>query len=273
MRTKVAFSLLLTLCALSFRALPLAAEVISVELLPVSGESLSASERSSIDAILFSYVNELRGFQARRRDDRGKRPPALRWESSVQKTNDGSRLLVTVNETATGEARDYSLDFAGINDLVLGLHGLVIQALSPYVFAPTPEAPQAIVPSLQNLAGYWEGDKGIAIVKISADGQARATLSNGASMKLKLSVEEGKRVIVEQDEPNSPDFYFSPYYGRATAEDIAKEARPMRWTFELSADGTILTGEKESTSVSGDGTGAISIDNDYRRPAAWKKIR
>jgi hypothetical protein len=121
------------------------------------------------------------------------------------------------------------------------------------------------------LAGTWSGDRGVDSVRITKDGKGVATLSSGITMKLKVGVEAG-RFIVAQDQPNSPLFYSSPNYSSDVAKDISRKARPVRWVFALSADRALLSGIKETVSVTGSPSGEYVVDNTFVREATWTRL-
>lgn len=124
-------------------------------------------------------------------------------------------------------------------------------------------------PRLADIAGVWNGDKGIASVSLRPDGRGFALLSSGSRMMLKAVV-SGPYVIVSQDQPNSPDFY-RPDLDQRSAAIVSAAARRWKWIFSLSLDGSSLRGIKESVFVKVDENGAVSIDNDYSREALWTR--
>lgn len=137
-------------------------------------------------------------------------------------------------------------------------------------YAAASADPARAAPQIQDLAGSWRGDKGLETIRIFANGSGLAVLSGGGTMKLKVSI-AGPTVTVEQDQPNDVAMYRAPSVTLETARAIARQARPMRWVFSLSADGMSLRGTKESVSISGTGAG-VSVDNAYVRDASWSRI-
>jgi hypothetical protein len=122
-----------------------------------------------------------------------------------------------------------------------------------------------------DLAGTWKGDKGLESVTIEADGSAVAQLGGWNSMRLRVSV-TNDRIVVLQDEANSPKLYMSsfPY---AVAAQIADVARPMRWVLRLSANGRTLSGTKETSFFHIEQGKLVSVDNSYSREAVWVRLR
>jgi hypothetical protein len=124
---------------------------------------------------------------------------------------------------------------------------------------------------MADIAGTWQGDKGINTVRILADGRGTAGFP-GALMKLQVQI-VGNSVIVRQDQPNAPEFYLSTGIGYSLARLIAKDARAMRWVFMLSDDGLKLAGVKESTAVEIKNNKIQKLDNSWSREASWTRIK
>jgi hypothetical protein len=126
-------------------------------------------------------------------------------------------------------------------------------------------------PSLALAAGTWKGDKGLDRVSLFPDGRGLAVLSSGATMKVRASI-SASTVVVVQDQASIPEFYRGPGLDLKSARQVASAARPWKWIFSLSKDGNSLTGVKESVFVRVDPQGAVSVDNNYVREAAWKRL-
>jgi hypothetical protein len=125
--------------------------------------------------------------------------------------------------------------------------------------------------SLNDIAGLWQGDKGLTTVRINKDGSGTASFP-GVSMRIKIRT-VGGTVLVDQDQPNVPEFYMGLTIGYALAKEIAADARPMKWIFRLSAEGSTLSGIKETTSVEIVDYTIRKLDNSYTREAVWTKNR
>jgi hypothetical protein len=120
------------------------------------------------------------------------------------------------------------------------------------------------------LAGSWKGDKGLETVRIFPNGTGLAVLSGGGTLKVRVST-SGDTVFIDQDQPNDVNLYRAASVTLEMARRIAAQARPMRWTFTLSADGLTLSGIKASVAISGSGS-ALTVDNNYEREASWTRI-
>lgn len=135
---------------------------------------------------------------------------------------------------------------------------------------PPPQAAMAS-PSLAKAAGTWKGDKGVERVSLFPDGRGIAVLASGATMKVRARLAGGEIEIV-QDQPNLPDFYRGPGIDYKAAKVVAAQARPWRWVFRLSEDGSSLFGTKESVFVRIETSGKVLVDNGYVREAAWSRL-
>jgi len=135
-------------------------------------------------------------------------------------------------------------------------------ATTSAAFRPAPKA--------EDLLGTWKGDKGFETIRILPNATGIAVLSAGGTMKVRVRI-VGDTVYVTQDQPNDPILYRSSSITLDVARRISAEARPMRWIFKLSLDGTTLAGTKESIAVTGTGS-AVTVDNTYVREAVWTKI-
>jgi hypothetical protein len=123
---------------------------------------------------------------------------------------------------------------------------------------------------LDRVAGTWRGDKGIDEIIIEGNGSGEAVLANGVSMALRFTEEYGQ-IIAEQDEPNRAELYTS-IVTPEIAVQLVDAARPQRWVFDLSANGGILKGVKETTYFSVDFGKLVSVDNEWSRDAIWERI-
>ncbi len=125
-------------------------------------------------------------------------------------------------------------------------------------------------PIIGNLLGTWRGDKGLETIRLFPNATALAILSGGGTLKLRVSFSNDTIEII-QDQPNDVAMYRAASVPMELAKRIAATARPMKWIFTLSSDGTMLSGTKESISISGTGD-SLLVDNDYVRSASWVRI-
>jgi hypothetical protein len=139
--------------------------------------------------------------------------------------------------------------------------------------APAPArdsaAPAVRPPALKDLAGSWKADSAIDSIRINDDGSALGHLGEWNLILLAVSI-ENSRVVVRQDEPNSPKLYMN-IYPYSIAAKISEIARPLRWTFSLSADGNTLTGIVESTSFQIEQNEIVSWDDTHTQVSTWTR--
>jgi hypothetical protein len=147
----------------------------------------------------------------------------------------------------------------------------VLHAPVPPVLAaddpdPEPKAP-LYEPSLDDIAGSWKGDNGLESIRIDRNGTGLGHMGGWNLILLAVYIENG-RIIVKQDEPNSPKLYMNnfPY---SLAVKIAEIARPIQWTFTLSEDKNSLQGIEESTSFHIDQGEILFWDDTHTRPVIW----
>jgi hypothetical protein len=184
-----------------------------------------------------------------------------------------------VTKASTGEERSVSDTFTSENDVLLSVRRLTrslfekqYPASSPVSAAQGRSAPRPSAnpaPGLPLLSGTWKGDKNVDRVTLLPDGRGFAVLDSGVRMSLKAKI-DGALVIIAQDQPNSPDFY-RPSLNLKSARMVAQGARPWRWSFSLSSDGSSLIGVKESVFVTVNENGNVSLDNNYVRDAVWTR--
>jgi hypothetical protein len=122
---------------------------------------------------------------------------------------------------------------------------------------------------MEDIAGSWKGDNGLESIRIDTDGKALGHLGGWNLILLTVTI-ENDRIIVKQDEPNSPKLYMNnfPY---STAVKISEIARPLQWTFTLSEDKNSLIGIEESTSFQIEQGEIISWDDTHTRQVIWIK--
>jgi hypothetical protein len=127
--------------------------------------------------------------------------------------------------------------------------------------------PSAFQPTLRDLAGSWKGDTGLESIRIDEDGNALGHLGGWNLILLAVTIEKD-RIIIRQDEPNSPKLYMNTY-PYSLAAKISEIARPLQWTFTLSQDGNTLSGIEESTSFQIEQSEIVSWDDAATRTAVW----
>jgi hypothetical protein len=263
----------------------------------VSGDALGAGEATALRGLISSYVIERGGFRVidaegrplsleepRPADGQASSPLAADYVLTADASRIGGRIALSleVAKASTGEKKSAAEAFTDLNDLILSSRRLTA-ALFDRAFgaqggasaSPSGQRAGAAAlgtdpsPRLAAIAGTWDGDKGIDSVSLRPDGRGFALLDSGARMLLKAAI-SGSFVIVAQDQPNSPDFY-RPDLDPKSARIVSSAARPWKWVFSLSSDGSTLTGYKESVFVKVDEKGAVSVDNDYSRDALWTR--
>ncbi len=270
------------------------------------GDGIEQGEASALRNLVTSYVIELKMFRVI--DDSGQELALKEEETAVQlgvakdmtplaadyilsadASRAGSLIVFTMDVTkvSSGEKKSVADTFGSVNDLILASRRLTkklfekdqdgsASAEAPGTAAPSENAaaparpPANPAPSLGLVAGTWKGDKNVDRVSILPDGRGFAVLASGTSMALKVSV-QGGAVLVNQNQPNSPDFY-RPGLDMKSARIVAATARPWRWVFALSVDGNSLSGVKESVFVNVNEKGAVSLDNSYVRDAVWTRL-
>jgi hypothetical protein len=272
------------------------------------GDGLSAGEAAALRDLVTSYVGELQAF--RLIDAEGQDLALREAETAVQAGSPASvsplvadyvlaaeaskagNLIVlgmSVTKVSTTEKRSVTDSFASVSDLILASRRLTRELFSPIAAAMSggpsstqagsetaaPQSGQQAAatnpkPSLSLITGTWKGDKNIDRVSILPNGKGFAILSSGVRMAIKAAI-EGTKVVVAQDQPNSPEFY-RPALDPKSARIVSAAARPWRWVFSLAADGGSLSGYKETVFVSVTDKGAVSINNDYVREAAWTRL-
>jgi hypothetical protein len=265
------------------------------------GDGVQGGEAAAIQSLITSYAVELKMFRVI--DAKGQELALREAETAVQlgeakelaplvadyilssrADSLGTHVVFTMDVTkaSTGEKKSVSDSFASANDLLLSVRRLTRKlferqdtASSP---APVPATQDGAAerpasnpaPSLALLAGTWKGDKNLDRVTLLPDGRGFAVLASGVRMSLKATI-DGPSILIAQNQPNSPDFY-RPGLDPKSARTVAQGARPWRWAFALSADGSRLTGVKESVFVTVNEKGLVSLDNNYVRDAVWTRL-
>jgi len=266
------------------------------------GDGILPSEAVALQNLVTSYVIELKMFRVI--DEGGQElalkeaetavqlgitkevtPLAADYIMSAKASKIGTIIVFTMDVTrvSSGEKKSVSDTFTSLNDLILAARRLtrgLFDKAPNTAFGVTPApataaattdkaVPTNLAPSLSLVSGNWKGDKNVDRVTILPDGKGFAVLVSGVRMALKASI-DGAAVVIVQNQPNSPDFYRP--LDLKTARIVAGTARPWRWVFALSADGSSLAGVKESSFISGNEKGVISVDNSYVRDAVWKRL-
>ncbi len=249
-----------------------------IEVTGFVSDALSRGELDALERMVRSCVAEERLYsvadETRPAGDAERRSDFI-LTGGVRSLGDRYAFTLEIIDARTGEKRSARATFASVNEVALNARALTLRLLRREEAPRTAERDESAIRdgrplSLSMVVGTWKGDRGIDSVVIGKDGGALASLSSGATMRLRVSVADG-RFVVEQDQPNAPLFYASPSYSAETAREIALRARAMRWVFSLSDDGATLSGIKETTAVSG-GPGPLVVDNGYVRSASWTRL-
>jgi hypothetical protein len=268
-----------------------APRVVKVE--AFTGSALPPEELQTLESMVCSYVMELKVFRVI--DPEGTERSLRELENALQSGDTeaeirtlaadyllsgnvgkiGDSYVVTLEnvKVASGEKMTVTERCVSVNDIVLKARSITLRLFGRETGLSGGErdaAPEIrLVNSLAEVTGIWKGDKGLDSVRIlKTDGTAVAVLTGGTSMRLSVEIENGL-LVFRQAEPNRPEFFMSATLPYSRAKLISDRARQVSWTFSLSSDGRTLTGRKESVSVTGDRTGAISVDNTYVREAVW----
>jgi hypothetical protein len=212
---------------------------------------------------------------------------------SLGKLGDIFVLSLENTKVATGEKKSVSDTATSMSDLVIGARSLTrtlfgkqesittVAGGSPANLAPATSAdsntstkvPENTImanPGIGDLTGTWRGDKGLETVRIFKNSTGIAVLSGGGTLKIRVAF-SGDKIEVLQDQANDVAMYRAASVSLEMARKIAAQARPMRWIFSLSTDAKLLSGIKESISISGSGS-KIVVDNDYVREASWTRV-
>ena len=126
-----------------------------------------------------------------------------------------------------------------------------------------------LLPTLKDLAGSWKCEGELDSIRINEDGTALGHLGDWNLILLAVNIEKD-RIIVRQDEPNSPKLYMDTY-PYSIAAKISEIARPLQWTLSLSEDGNTLTGIEESTSFQIVQNEIVSWDDTHTRRTTWTR--
>ena len=137
--------------------------------------------------------------------------------------------------------------------------------------------PQSYRPDPQpaDLVGTWRGtDRNIESIQLFADGSGVALINAGpnlrGSLRLRYTISRGVITSV-QNQANDPRLYRTASIDHPTAMRIAAQARPLRWEFQLNADGSSLFGTRYGIAINGT-TNGVRVDNTYTSPMHWFKI-
>ncbi|MDR3200834.1 MAG: hypothetical protein LBT68_05185 [Spirochaetales bacterium] len=144
----------------------------------------------------------------------------------------------------------------------------LIAAEDPLILDGSPP-PVSLQPVMADITGSWKGDNGLDSIRIDADGNALGHLGGWNLILLAVTIEKD-RILVKQDEPNSPKIYMNsfPY---SLAVKISEIARPLQWVFTLSPDKNTLSGIEESTSFQIEQGEIVSWDDSHTRPVMWTR--
>jgi hypothetical protein len=271
---------------------------------------VSENETTSLRSLVLSYVDSYRFFRIVDSDARDlvlreqsfSQSPASTPEDSsppggllhgdflmtgsIGRVQDRYILTVEITRVSSADSHRFSESYDSLNRVMLQCRDFVRSFMES--IAPSAQ-PQSVLPdkvqpdsrssgsafrsqvNVEDVAGIWQGDRGLSTVRLYLDGRGTAGLP-GAVMKLRVE-SSGDTVSIIQDQPNIPEFYMSSLIGYGLAKTIAKDARPMRWIFRLTEDGSTLAGRKETTAVEVRDNKIEKLDNGYSRDSTWTRLR
>lgn len=196
---------------------------------------------------------------------------------SIAKADTGWICTLKLMKTETGMYISSRSDmYSSRDELARNIGNLALGVLEVRDYSRTTatdfsRATASIAPAVKALVGVWKGDRGLDTVFIASDGTAIASLPSRKTVKLRVEA-LGNSVIISQDEPNFPAL-FESVVSSSIAVQLAKVARPMRWVFKPSADGSELRGSKETTSFQYSANALESYDNSFSREAVWRRVK
>lgn len=196
---------------------------------------------------------------------------------SIAKADAGWICTLKLMKTETGMYVATGSDlFASKDEMALNIGNLALGLLEVRAYhrasgTAFTRATSPVPAAVRSLAGVWKADRGLDTVYIASDGTAIASLPSRKTVKLRVEASDGS-VVITQDEPNFPAL-FEATVSTSIAVQLSKVARPMRWIFRPSYDGSELRGTKETTSFQYSGDSLESYDNSFSREAVWRRIR
>jgi len=278
---------------------------------PFGGSGVGASEASTMERLVASYIVELKAFRVF--DSQGQ-------ELALSETEAALNLGVTTATVAPlaadyvisgtlgkiGEIYVFTLDATkvssgeklSVSDTALALSDIVLRSrdLTRSLFGrrdtaigsvSTPGADSgqqaATTATPTSSTPTWKASLRLSDISGSWRGdkglETVRVFSNSTGLAvltgggtLKIRIAiQGDMIEILQDQPNDPNLYRSPSVTFEMARRIAAQARPMRWLFRLDAAGQTLIGTKESIAISGSGSD-LKVDNTYVRDASWSRI-
>lgn len=128
------------------------------------------------------------------------------------------------------------------------------------IAALPPAQPKAA--STDSLAGTWIGEDGVEKAVILRGGRGFIIFSNGATMNIKIEINDGGQVMITQAGRSNASFF--PELPRQVALNAAAGAEPIVWTLSFEGE-RVLKGQKRTLIASGKGAEAGSVDVAWHR--------
>jgi hypothetical protein len=196
------------------------------------------------------------------------RPPDYTLSGSISLERDSRILMLEIGKPALGEIAYHTSAHRSTSELVLKIRSLIDSAFAP---GSGTEQPQMVEPELlteSRVAGTWQGDAGIEMVRLRRGGRGTAFFSSGAQMELAYHIEQNT-LKVTQISPNTERYYHPVPYG--VAKQLVLEAEPMCWELLLYEQGIVLRGIKIATAVRYEENRVLEILPHSARDAEWTR--
>jgi hypothetical protein len=277
----------LFLLILAFFRAPLAAQEDRpvIQFIPLSMQGLGPEEARIIESLIESYIAaqgvlvvasggaDFSSFRPSPASDvfpgeNAARPPDYTLSGSISLERDSRILMLEIGKPAAGELTYYTSAHRSTSELVLKIRSLIGSAFAP---GPNTEQPRTEEPEIlteSRVVGTWQGDTGIAMIRLRRGGRGTAFFSSGVQMELSYRIDQNT-LKVTQISPNTERYYHPVPYG--VAKQLVFEAEPMRWELLLHDQGKVLKGIKIATAVRYEEDRVLETLPQTARDAEWTR--
>jgi hypothetical protein len=244
-------------------------------LYPLVVEGISDEEAKNIEALFFSYLEDI-GFVAGQELDFETGDSGLSFPQTPLYTmagrlrqNEYSRFLdLEITDERSGERYSFSYPFKNPSELILKAHSALSRAFSVDRRVARSVGQEQI--RAEQVWGTWKSGGPIRMIRLEQNGTGMVLFSSGAIMRLRYTIEDNTLVVV-QDSPNDERFYHP--LPRGVARELADKAEPMRWERLLVDQGMVLRGIVVFTEALYDGNTLIGINQGKIDAVEWQRSR
>ena len=195
--------------------------------------------------------------------------------AAVQTVSGGIRISLTLKGQEDKSSRFISKVYERSNALLLDSRRLINRLFDFSIALEQPAQAENLsdndrlipIDTIDSLAGTWKGEAGIDRIMILKGGHGIIIFSNGSSLSLDLTLEDGHLIVKPKADTQPHQFLPLP---EEIIRQIVQKIEPPQWRFLVSANNSLLSGTKQEVQVHHNNTDITDISYETV-PVEWQR--